>query len=125
MSYEKALLERAQVEIALPQRFKQNWHKLCSTVKLAMQLLATNYLVGSLPRPIAFLPLLIYLTVISILFYLIIGKDGKNQEDLDMVDVINYRQKYMKRNWYTVLFLILMWAFLLAIFAANYKELTF
>ena len=129
MSSDQNFFERINGEFALSQRFKQNWHRFCGTIKLAMQLLSTNYLVGSLPRSIAFLPLLLYLTVISIISYLIIGSltgqmntTCKDEEDLDMIGVITSGQKYLKRNWYKVLFLMIMWGFLLAIFFANANE---
>lgn len=125
MPYDGAIFNRTVREIALSQRFKQNWHKLCGTFNLAVQMCTTNFIIKSLPRPIAFILLIIYLTILSILTILIVRNHRRrNGGDLDLIEVVCYRQKYMIRNWLTVLFGILMWAFLLVILSSNSNELS-
>ena len=120
MTYESTLFERNLWELALSQRFKHAWCKFNGSFSLASQLLISNYTIGCFPSEFAFFLLPIYLTLLSILSFLIIRnltgdhRNTTNEEDLDMICVIK-RKKYMKRNFYKVLFLFLMWAFILSI----------
>lgn len=131
MTYDDGtLFERTVREISLSQRFRNNWLKLCDAFSLAVQLLSTSIIINSVSRPIGFILLVIYLTVLSILAILLVrnltvhrNTASKNKVGLDMLDVIFNGRKYMKGNWYKVLFLVLLWAFLLAIFTANSNQM--
>lgn len=132
MPYDEALFERTFLGVALSQRLKHNWHKFKGTLYLAFNLLSFNYFIGTSARPVAFILLLYCLTVLSILSFLIVkglanprntlSSSSINEEDLGMDSAVRYVWMNKKNCCFTVLFLILMWAFFLAILMSSNKE---
>jgi hypothetical protein len=133
MPYDEALFERTFLGVALSQRLKHNWHKFKGTLSLAFNLLSFNYFIGVSARPVAFILLLYCLTVLSILSFLIVKRlanprntlsssSSINEEDLGMDNAVRYVWMNNKNCCFTVLFLILMWGFLLAVLMSPTKE---
>ena len=112
ISYDPAIFERSRSSFILSQTFKNNCHKFYGTFKLAIQMLPMHFLLGSLPSPLAFILLLIYLTVLAVLFFLIAKssfgeRKSSKYEDLGFSDAIKYRQKVIQRYWSKILILLL------------------
>ena len=128
MTYDETLFERTFWGIALSQRLKHGWRKFKGTLSLAFRMLYTNFFLGLCARPAAFIILLFYLTLLSILTFLIVKKlaDPRSTSngivDENMDDAIYYLLSNRKNRWYIIVFLILMWGFLLAVLMSPTKE---
>ena len=92
-SFDEALFTRdGWTGLSLSQRFTSNVHKFYGTFKVAIEMLLTNTILGSLPRSLGCFLLFFYITAGLALFFLIAKSlwnrhQGINYEDLDLVDV--------------------------------------
>lgn len=99
-AYDSSLFQRAGSCFTLSQRFIHNWNKFYGSIRIGIQMLFTNYLIHSLPRPLAYALLFIYFVMVSTLFFLIVqqlcNKKNGRYDDLDLADILP-RHKNVKR----------------------------
>ena len=112
-SFDKALFARdGWTGLSLSQRFTSNVHKFYGTFKVAIEMLLTNTILGSIPRQLGHGLFYIYIIAVLILVF-VVAKDllwnqhqKKRYEDLDIVGVITSEENYLFKGIFTALTLV-------------------
>ena len=100
-SYDPTIFERSDTNFILSQRFKQHFHKFYGTLKVALQMVSTNVVLGRFPRPLVYAIMFIYLVVGLILARHVVtqlrSEKAPEFEDFDLIDINNPRHKVLSR----------------------------
>ena len=98
--YDSTIFERAGNSFVLSQRFRHFFEKFLGTFRLTGQMLSINALLGALPRPFAYLLLLLYFLLVALLFFLIVKqlchKRNQQYEDLELTDFVYSKQDLLR-----------------------------
>ena len=127
-SYDPSLFERTREGFVISQRFRRITRKIVGPINVFLQMATQNFFLRAIPRPLAYVFLFLYFSLVSGLCLLILrqlssyNSQRQQYDDVDLLEMIIHRQRYTRQIGRGHILHIIFVVLNLVIFFATWNE---